>query len=51
MIEKQKKPEVPELLKIPYVIGALIVAVLSPIVFAAGCLGYLLAEEYIWETP
>jgi hypothetical protein len=48
---KTKKPELPKNMVIPFVAFGLIIAVAQPIVFAIGCFGYLLAEEYLWEQP
>ena len=46
---KHKKPELPQWAVIPYVIAGLAIACLKPILFAVGCVGYLLIETYVWS--
>ena len=48
IVLKHKKPELPQWAVVPYVVIGLAIAWFQPILFAFGCVGYLLLETYIW---
>jgi len=48
IVLKHKKPELPQWAVVPYVVVVLAIACVQPTLFALGCVGYLLAESYVW---